>query len=387
MVQSIVCFITAFLLLFSPPSGIAQSKKIAAQSVDEHARSLAGFRSENLDSLSKLLTKNFSSDSEKVRSVFVWVAENIAYDVALYTDRVKFANVLQHHKDQSQSVAEVFKHRKAVCEGYANLVKALCMHSGIRCKTVEGIGRPKKNAAELHGWNAVWINGNWNLLDVTWAAGAIDTRTKKFQKSFDDTYFLMPPEEFIKTHYPFDPMWQLIFNPVSKKEFDEGKYAADKKSAFHYADTIAHHFALDSILQLIHQHRRIIDFDSGNHLAEQNYKSLVNYRENQKMNHANDLASRAVDDYNECVRIANEAKQKRNSKILIENKEKLMLLINQCKSAIEKAMMIYEEIVFTDRSNEQILKMNYENCKNNLKQVKEFEKYLEKYFGASEKSK
>ena len=69
-----------------------------------------------------------------------------------------------------------------------------------------------------HAWNAVKINGAWYLLDSTWGAGYTDEQNN-FVFDFDDEYFLMPPEQFIYTHFPEDAKWQLLSTPISNNEF------------------------------------------------------------------------------------------------------------------------------------------------------------------------
>ena len=52
---------------------------------------------------------------------------------------------------------------KAVCEGYTKLFQYLCGCYGINCTTVSGT-----SDGAGHMWNAVQLNGNWTMVDVTW---------------------------------------------------------------------------------------------------------------------------------------------------------------------------------------------------------------------------
>ena len=39
-----------------------------------------------------------------------------------------------------------------------------------------------------HAWNAVYLKGNWFLLDCTWGAGRLD-KNKTYQAKFTEFYF------------------------------------------------------------------------------------------------------------------------------------------------------------------------------------------------------
>ena len=80
-------------------------------------------------------------------------------------------------KPLSERVAETVLQRKvAVCDGYARLFTTLCDYAGIRSAIIVGYARagtnkPAKRFGINHYWNAVMIDGNWYLLDATWASG------------------------------------------------------------------------------------------------------------------------------------------------------------------------------------------------------------------------
>ncbi|MEP7169430.1 MAG: transglutaminase domain-containing protein [Bacteroidota bacterium] len=372
------------LLFFISSFCFSQNSKSEFATVDEKVLNLPAYNSENLDSLATLLTKDFSTDLEKVRSIFDWVANNISYNVPKYAERRKLANVIFTKPDLTESPENIFIKRKAVCEGYSNLIKALCDKAGITCKFIEGIGRPVENQNDFHAWNAVKIDGEWKLLDATWSAGGVNVDKKRFEKRFDDSFFFMPPAEFIKTHYPFDPMWQLLLQPVKRKEFSQTKTSSEDSTVFNFNDSITNFFQQDSISQLISLNRRTYQFDPTNALAKQNMNNVADYRENEKMNLATTFFQEGVTQYNQCTNIINTAKKKHSTKKLNENETKLRQLLKDCRKNITKAVELYSSIKFNDSANTRILKMNIENGKNNLKQLDQLEKYLEKYFKTAE---
>jgi hypothetical protein len=65
----------------------------------------------------------------------------------------------------------------------------------------------------------VLVDSNWYLLDATWASGYITFSSDQFVKAYDDYYFMTPPEDFIRDHYPEDSRWTLLANPPTLREF------------------------------------------------------------------------------------------------------------------------------------------------------------------------
>lgn len=77
-----------------------------------------------------------------------------------------------------------------------------------------------------HAWNAVYLKGNWFLLDCTWGAGHLDTN-KTFQAKFTEFYFLTDPQAFVSSHFPYmdnnmveSMKWQLLKTPISLEKFN-----------------------------------------------------------------------------------------------------------------------------------------------------------------------
>lgn len=85
-------------------------------------------------------------------AIFKWVTEN-----------VKFA----HDETVSQDPYEVFQNKVAVCQGYANLTKTMCLTQGIPCATVNGFMDPGTLYQQGHAWNYVWTGERWIVSDPT----------------------------------------------------------------------------------------------------------------------------------------------------------------------------------------------------------------------------
>lgn len=157
------------------------------------------------------LTKNLQTDHEKFRVLFRWITDNISYS----------------YGNRSGDADKVVKSEKAVCIGYSTLLKEMCVSAGIECEIIIGYSKTnindigKKLKETNHAWNAVKLYDKWYLLDVTWATSYYDDKKRKFVKSYNELYYLTPPDFFVRKHYPKDKKWQLLDKPIRKPEFSK----------------------------------------------------------------------------------------------------------------------------------------------------------------------
>lgn len=192
-----------------PPSPWAEADRRAIQAPEAEATSvrvLAGY-----------LTEGLASDEEKVRAIYRWMTEHIRYDL----------NGFRTSDYGDLSPDGVLKSRSAVCEGYSGLFESLVKAAGFEVAVVsgfaKGLGFSAGDAVPAgfnHAWNAVKVKGEWKLLDCTWGAGALNEKGE-YVRGFEPFYFFTPPEQFIYSHFPSDPKWQLLAEPLSRQAFEE----------------------------------------------------------------------------------------------------------------------------------------------------------------------
>jgi hypothetical protein len=186
--------------------------------------------------LAKHLTEQDSTELQKVTSIFKWITSNIAYHVRPDRRKVIGKNSLKNYQSEigeeddgsplkplNERVSEtVLRKKVAVCDGYARLFTTLCDLAGIRSEIIvgyasSGTNKPTERFGVNHYWNAVMIDGKWHLLDATWASGYV--KDNEFVPVYDDSYFLVPPDGFIKDHYPDDARWTLLPDSKVPEEF------------------------------------------------------------------------------------------------------------------------------------------------------------------------
>lgn len=133
----------------------------------------------------------FTTPYEQEKAVHDYMADNCEYDRENYMNNT--VPIVSH------SAEGVFVYKTAVCDGYASAFQ-LCMDIlGIECRTVVG---PAKGAKgwEGHAWNAVQLEGEWYMVDVTWDSGR-DGDNKY-------GYFNLPFRAFRKDHKT-DSAWAV----------------------------------------------------------------------------------------------------------------------------------------------------------------------------------
>jgi hypothetical protein len=220
---------------------ISPQDKLALQIPEQQTYTTTG--------ISSYVKSNFTSDSDRVRAIFVWVANNINYDV----EKVRLKKI-----QERTTIEDVLRSRKAVCQGYSELFVALNKECNINSTLISGYTKmPDGSISELsHAWVAAEINNKWYLFDPTWAAGMV--KDFQFTRMFSNRFYKKLPEEMIKDHMPFDPMYQFLNHTVSFDEFNKGNTAINtSKPYFSYTDTIKAYNKLDTLSKFVSVARRI----------------------------------------------------------------------------------------------------------------------------------
>jgi transglutaminase/protease-like cytokinesis protein 3 len=161
------------------------------------------------------ITKDAASDEDKVLAIYKWITSNISYDNEL---RLSSTLQKQFYTSEENVIKKVLERKMALCGGFAFLFKSLCGNVGLSAEVVHGFTKDysrkvKKNKKPNHTWSAVKLDGQWKLLDITWAIGYGSA------KGPDDFWLLTKPSEFIYSHYPEESKWTLLESPISLSEF------------------------------------------------------------------------------------------------------------------------------------------------------------------------
>lgn len=170
--------------------------------------------------LADRLARDFKTEPERVRGLFTWIATHIEYDMPLYREIARGGKVAFWYKSENDRKAQerkftadlalkTLRSHKAVCQGYTALFRTVCNELGIDCIDISGTAKSTLSqigrlpAKSNHVWNAVRIDGVWQLVDVTWAAGNVNEKGQ-FVRRFNPAYFCTPAERFFLNHFPED---------------------------------------------------------------------------------------------------------------------------------------------------------------------------------------
>lgn len=169
------------------------------------------------EKLAERIEEDFSSDYEKARAIYSWIAFNIKYDYNAFLNPPRTQGFSYSTEAEKQrKIKELndrlwqkaFSSKKAVCEGFTALYQHLAELTGLKSEIIRGdskislrdIGR--KNTSSNHAWNIVLIDRKWRLIDVTWGQGYFDNSKGRMVNDFSPVYFDTDPDYFFAKHFP-----------------------------------------------------------------------------------------------------------------------------------------------------------------------------------------
>ncbi len=163
--------------------------------------------------LSRDLTAPFKTDEDKVRAIYIWICNNIAYDIKearneLLASRMEAMRFPAYKYFSTYFADEVLERKKGTCAGYAQLFYELCTRADIKCEIVPGYASQNESVIRFlrktnlynsdHAWNKVKLNGEFYYVDLTWSSGTVFRN--KFSRHLNLDYYLVPVDQLYPTH-------------------------------------------------------------------------------------------------------------------------------------------------------------------------------------------
>ncbi|WP_413160427.1 transglutaminase domain-containing protein [Capilliphycus salinus ALCB114379] len=174
----------------------------------------------SIKSVAQYIAEHETNPYLQVKAIHDYVISRVTYDLDVLTTGIR----------PSQDAQTVFLTHKGVCEGYANLFRELGQAMGLDVVYIKGKVRRDLAPIDLipeafrllksnydwtlHAWNAVNVDGNWQLVDTTWD----DTDSESLYRT---DYLLIPPEVMIISHLPVIQSWQLLHHPKNYTSFEK----------------------------------------------------------------------------------------------------------------------------------------------------------------------
>ena len=221
------------------------------------------------------------------------------------------------------------------------------------------------------------------MYDLTWAAGYINNNT--FTKKFSTIYYRVLPAELIKSHMPFDPMYQFMNYTLSNKEFIEGKNTTKAKLVFNFADTLQQYGLLSKDDKVISEARRI----KSNGIENDVIQSRLDYLDKQKeafsskngYQQAMDLYGRAVTLFNQYIALKN---QQFNT---VKEEKEIKQMVDSMSYYISESWSLLGTVVATRPENRQAVAGAYQSLEKFQNQVNKEKEFVTAYLGAGKSSR
>lgn len=367
----------AMLLVFTQTIFAQKSAVNEFASIDKIALQLPDSLTNSTEQIASYIKSNFSTDKDKSRAIFIWVASNIQYDI----DNMFALNFYEKKEDK---ISKPLKTRKGICENYAVLFTDICIKSGLKSYVIEGYTKQNGFTDYIpHAWSAALIDTSWFLFDPTWGSGYVNGG--KFYKKINNEYFKVHPEKLIKSHIPFDNLWQFLNYPVTNQEFYEGKTQQNKtKAYFSFKDTLQEYEKLSHIEQLNASAYRIEANGVKNALIFDRLQRLKLLIENDRQTKSVNLYNSAVVDYNEAIRAINEFINYRNVQFNPKKSDpEIQTMLDKPDAKLKEAKNKLGQITNSDPTNTKMIEQLSTSIDEVSKQLKMQQDWLELYFSKS----
>jgi len=356
---------------------------IQAQNIPDYSQTdkrmglISPTKAKTVDDIAAYIKINFKTDEQKSRAAYYWLSQNIVYDV-------ENMNVVNFYENEQQLIDEALKNHKGVCMHFATLFSWICNRAGVECFLVSGFTRQNGKIDALpHAWNAALVNSKWELFDPTWGAGYI--LNGKYVRRLSNVFFNTLPEEFIKSHNPFDPIWQLLNYPITNSEFVQNKITINTKKPFvNFKDSIDVFKKLSIVEQLQASNRRMKENGIENSILQKRYTDIVSQI-------GRNLKGEMIDIYNQAVLKCNEGGNDLNEFINYRNKQftpikpdpVIKLMVDRIEDSFSASRILLNKMTYSDPSIESLKQQLIKSIETATENLNEQKKFLDKYFSTS----
>lgn len=365
-----------FVLLFflAAQTVFAQKTTNEYAAIDKKALLLPDSLTTSTDQIASYINSNFSTAKEKTRAIFIWVASTIQYDI----DNMFAINFYEKKEDK---IAKPLRTRKGICENYASLFTDICLKSGIKSFVIEGYTKQNGFTDYIpHAWSAALIDSSWFLFDPTWGSGYVNGG--KFFKKINNDYYKVNPETLIKSHMPFDYLWQFLNYPVSNQQFYEGKTQQNKANPyFNFNDTLRVYEKQNHIEQLISSAYRVEKNGVKSSMVFDRLRHIRLEIENDRQNRTINLYNSAGSDYNDGINDFNDFINYRNKQFTPKKTdEEIQNMLDVVDKKLKEAKSKTEQISNADENTINMVRQLTKSIDDASSHLKEQQEWLKIYF-------
>ncbi|MFZ4741309.1 MAG: transglutaminase domain-containing protein [Bacteroidales bacterium] len=343
-------------------------------SIDKKAQQLPDSLTKTTKDIASFITAYFTTDKDKSRAIFIWVVSNIQYDI----DNMFAINFYEKKEDK---ISKPLITRKGICENYASLFTDICLKSGLKSFVIEGYTKQNGFTDYIpHAWCATLIDSTWFLFDPTWGSGYVSNG--KFFKKVNNDYYKASPSSLIKSHIPFDYLWQFLNYPITNQEFYEGKTQQNiSKPYFNFKDTIQEYEKQNHTEQLISSAYRVEKNGVKNSLVFDRLQHLKLEIENDKQTKIVNLYNSAVLDYNDGINGFNDFINYRNQQFTpMRTDPEIQNMLDIADNKLKEAMIKLGQISNPDVNTKNMILQLSKSIVEASSHIKEQQEWLKVYF-------
>lgn len=332
MLRNQVIIFLIYLFLLQSSSLFAQ-KENHNSFVDSIVSNIPDSLTYSTKSLAKYINSILINDKDRLRAYYTWITHNIEYD---FEDHRELMNV----DELGDYVHETLITRKGKCQGFAELFNELCQISGLKSFVVSGLVKADNEPNfETHAWNVALESSKWKLFDLTYGAGYEINNI--YIHEFDETYFDINPSLLIETHYPFDPVWQLLEHPVNFIGFmDSNNHKIESQQYYNFCDSITHHMSLNQYEQLRSSKRRTLEFKT-----HANNKQIDHWLKNVEQQIKLLTYNEMITKYNQCLKDFNDVSN--DFEKIVNSLNINLLSLNTTEDSVAFLNQLYNKLAST----------------------------------------
>jgi transglutaminase/protease-like cytokinesis protein 3 len=217
------------------------------------------------------------------------------------------------------------------------------------------------------------------MFDPTWGSGYVNGG--KFFKKINNDYFKASPAVLIKSHMPFDYLWQFLNYPITNQEFYEGKIQQNTaKPYFSYTDSLQLFEKQNHIEQLNTSAYRIQKNGLKNAMIFDRLQHIKMEIENDRQNTVVRLYNAAGADYNMGINYYNDFINYRNKQFTPKQEDaEIQKMIDAADNKMKKASTTLDQIQYADANTTAMISQLHKSITDASTHVTEQQEWLKTY--------
>lgn len=368
-------------LLFFQTILFSQVKSIYAP-VEKQMRLIPEQQTKSVQDIASYIQANFKGEELQIKAAYFYVISSISYDVTYNFSTELFSS-------DEDFVTKTIATNKGVCIHYAKLFKAIVDKLGYQCQIVTGYTKQNNQISNLsHAWCAIKMQDkNWYIFDPTWDSGYV--KNEKFVRNLVSKHFKMLPSAAIISHMPFDYLWQFTKEPISNREFYNGKlYDGKPKINFEYQIEIDKYLKLSEIDKAFESSERIQKNEILNDLILEEYNYKKNIFNTTRLNKNVEKFNEIVEEYNIAIVLLNDFIIYRNKEFTPSYADAILLeMIKTPKERLENVQKEFFVLGSIGKENASSYNSLRASISDTVKQAQEQYEFVKEYISKSKKER